>query len=249
MKYKVCLLLTIALVCSTMAYADIRNSRRSFDAGVQSAQNMGRRSTVSNWTNKSSALPNFGSTWNYKGTELNGISHGSGHQDQWKNRNAKQRKQGENQMTENVIDYTMSNVEVNYTFDYSYSFGDIATEAQAYNVVSSEPWSNEYNKVSWGGIGYGSSQVQEYRYASGSSNNTIIEDMIEFVEMRIPTFGEESLAESLEMSDDITERMFGAGRNGDPGATPGEGKAPLGDGMIPLALLVTLLAVLKWKKD
>lgn len=255
MKYKVCLILTMALVCSTMAYADIRNSRRSFDGGVQSAQNMGRRSTVSNWTSKSSASSNFGSAWNYKGTELNGISHGSGNgQDPWQGRNnTRQRQSNGNWMTESTIDYTMSNIEVNYNFDYDYSFGDAAAEGQAYDVVSSQPW-NEVSNTGWGG-GYGSSQVQEYRYAQESNGNTIIEDMIDFVEMRIPSFGEESLAESLDMGEEISARMFGAGRNSETGgaqgqgANPGEGGAPLGDGMIPLALLAFLLAVTKWKKN
>lgn len=255
MKYKVCLILTIALICSTMAYADIRNSRRSFNAGVQSAQNMGRRSTVSNWTSKSQASTYFfGSAWNYKGTELNGISHGTGdRQDPWQGRNnTKQRQSNGNWMTKSTIDYKMSNIEVNYNFDYNYSFGDAATEGQAYDVVSSKPWKESTNK-NWRG-GYGSSQVQEYRYAQESNGNNIIEDMIDFVEMKIPSFGEESLAESLDMGEEISARMFGAGRDDSgeaqgQGAKPGEGGAPLGDGIIPLALLAFLLAVMKWKKN
>lgn len=252
MKQRIFILLTIAIAYSTMANADIRFSRRTFDTGARSAMSWSRQRSVASWneTNRSN-----GSSWNYKGTELNGFTHGGGFgQDAW-NRNDSRSYRGESQWTATGrIEYQKSDIRTNDSYRYNYSYNSDNPRMGIRRLVSSNVQSGSERHYANGG---GSESGRNYRYSSQSSGSSagagIIGKIVGYATGAASSSADEATAETA--TEDMGDRMFSASRdrNGNmkgQAGQAGDGGAPLGDGMATLALLAgALVAFKKWKKQ
>ena len=260
MRYRIVILLTIFMLCNTMANADVWKSNKSLN----------RSSSVrKSWNYASSGKSPWkgSSSWNYKGTKLNGITHGGGGDYTYTPNQALNGYEGYGKIDYNKMMKENAMVrQTHVTSTYTTSFSAEPVKKSNIKIVSSKPF-KDGSRHSGGGGGGTISAVREYRYGRreysyGEASNSAV--MIEM--KRLVSQG----AANNVVRDE--ERMNGAAR-GDNGVSQGPsaaptgelgelmlydrhggiqgpyGMTPIGDGLVPLLLLASLLVILKIKNS
>lgn len=244
------------MLCSTMANADTWKSHKSLD----------RSASWKTWNYTSSGKSSWkgSSSWNYKGTKLNGITHGGGDY-AYTPYQASNGYEGSGRIDYNKV--MKENAMVRQTHGtYTTSFSAEPVKKSNIQIVSSKPYIGG-GRHSGGSGGGTTSAVREYRYGRreysyGAASNSAV--MIE-----VKRSASQGAADNVVRDG---ERMNGAARGSDgvsqgPSAAPtgelGElmlydrhggiqgpyGMTPIGDGLVPLLLLAGMLVILKMKNS
>ena len=214
MRYRIVILLTIFTLCNTMVNADTWKSHKSLNRSSSGSKSW-------NYTSSGESSWKGSSSWSYKGTKLNGITHGGGDYTNtpYQALNSYEgygRIDYNKMMKENTIVR-----QTHGTSTYTTSFSAEPVKKSNIQLVSSKPFIGGGRHS--GGGGEAISAVREYRYGRreysyGAASNSAV--MIE-----AKRSASQGAANNVVRDE---ERMNGAAR-GDNGVSQGPSAAPTGE--------------------
>ncbi len=253
------LMIAIALIMmiGTTASADNWKSR---DFRKQSSTTVWSRKTSSNWweSNKSwnykgsSYWWNLGS-WNYSGTQLNGVTHGGGsnpyNRNYDRNYNKNENSGWDFSQANGRYDITRQSTGVKTNVNGNYSFNAASPAAtKRVRIVTDKAFAEGYGRH-YGGFSGGGSTERTYRYAPQQNHygenraNPAKMVAVKQSSVTLSALGGEDV--TVEYDKSGQSRIGREGTGGGPGGVPGAGEAPLGDGLSVLFLMAGLFAA--WK--
>lgn len=234
MKYRVCILVTVVFMFLTTANAD-NWKKTNF------------RKNSSSW----SRMGSYSGSWNYKGSRLNGVTHGGGFVNDWTQKHQSWSSPATDVWTHNGgIGEVRQEARRNYNALNGSSSYKASAAGSRVRLVSGNPWTDRQRYT--GGGGGGAETVREYRYAPQKGNEGVALSTASNVRMNVPSKQSSSEASAVGEKEEDASGPMHIGRNGTgsgPSGKSGAGAAadgPLGEGLLPLALLALALAA--WKK-
>ncbi len=240
----------LIMMIGTTASAD---NWKNMDFHKQSSTTSWSRKGSSNWWNTGS--------WNYSGTQLNGVTHGGGINPYKRNHDRNENRGWDFSQANGRYDVTRQSAGVRGNVSGSNSFNTASPAATKRVRIVTDKAFAEGSGRHFGGYAGGGSTEKTYRYAPQKAhygeNMATTANMVA-VKQSSSSLSSSSSSDNAQMDEDDIIGQSRIGRQSrteaadGPTGVAGEGKGvedgPLGDGLLPLALLALALAAWKMKK-